>query len=71
MQILENRERLIDIKKLRKQTFSWRTQKPETKGIKTKIKSKPIQRKNSIKSNISYPNLKKIEKNVPEPVSTI
>ena len=29
------------------------------KGIKTKIKSKPFQQKNSIKSNISYPKLKK------------
>ena len=40
MQILENRKRLSDfynpkqgkkIEKLRKQTFSWRIQKPETK----------------------------------------
>ena len=47
MQILENRERLSDGKQ---------------KGIKTKIKSKPIQQKNSIKSNISYPNLEKWRK---------
>ena len=32
---------------------------PKLKGIKTKIKSKPIQKKISVKSNISYPNLKK------------
>ena len=36
----------------------WRTQKPETK-----IESKPMQqKKNSLKSNISYPNLGKMEK---------
>ena len=35
---------------------------PKQKGIKTKIKSKPIQQKNSRKSNISYPNLKKWRK---------
>ena len=46
-QILEKRERLSDGKQ---------------KGIKTKIKSKPIQQKNSIKSNISYPNLGKWRK---------
>ena len=34
---------------------------PKQKRIKTKIKSKPIQQKNSIKSNVSYPNLKQNE----------
>ena len=41
------------------------------KGIKTKIKSKPIQQKNSRQSSISYPNLKKMEKDVPEPILMI
>ena len=39
--------------------FHGEPKNPKQKGIKTKIKSKPIQQKNSIKSNISYPNLKK------------
>ena len=48
---------------------------PKQKRIKTKIKSKPIQQKNSIKSNVSFPNLKKKKnkkkENVIEPVLTI
>ena len=32
---------------------------PKQKRIKSKIKSKPIQQKNSIKSNVSFPNQKK------------
>ena len=31
------------------------------KNIKTKIQSKTLQQKNSIKSNVSFPNLKKNE----------
>ena len=44
----------------------------ENPKTQNKKESKPIQKKkNSIKSNISHPNLKKREKNVPEPVPTI
>ena len=59
------------IKKLRNKHFHGEPKSPKQKGIKTKIKSKPIQQKNSIKSNISYPNLEKMEKNVPVQIPTI
>ena len=62
-QILENRERLSDIKINQKnwenKHFHWEPKSLKQKWIETKIKSKPFQQKNSIKSNISYPNLKK------------
>ena len=62
MQILENRERLSDIKINRKiwenKHFHGEPKSLKQKWIKTKIKSKPFQQKNSIKSNVSYPNLK-------------
>ena len=37
--------------------FHVELKKPKQKRMKAKIKSKPIQQKNSIKSNIAYPNL--------------
>ena len=52
-----------DIRKQGKESknkhFHGEPKNPKHKGIKSKIKSKPIQQKNSRKSNISYPNLKK------------
>ena len=55
-----------DIRKQGKESknkhFHGEPKNPKQKGIKTKIKSKPIQQKNSRKSNISYPNLKKWRK---------
>ena len=55
-----------DIRKQGKESknkhFHGEPKNSKQKGIKTKIKSKPIQQKNSRKSNISYPNLKKWRK---------
>ena len=52
-----------DIRKQGKESknkhFHGEPKNPKQKGIKTKIKSKPIQQKNSRQSSISYPNLKK------------
>ena len=66
MQILENKERISDIKKKlenwENKHFHGEPKSPKQNGIKTKIKSKPIQQKNSIKSNISYLNLEKWRK---------
>ena len=52
------------LKKLKNWETKIKTKSPKQKGIKTKIKSKPIQQKNSIKSNISYPNLEKWKKSI-------
>ena len=64
-----------DIRKQGKESknkhFHGEPKNPKQKGIKTKIKSKPIQQKNSRQSSISYPNLKKMEKDVPEPILMI
>ena len=58
-----------DIRKQGKESknkhFHGEPKNPKQKGIKTKIKSKPIQQKNSRKSNISYLNLKKWRKSYP------
>ena len=56
----------IDIRKQGKESknkhFHGEPKNPKQKGIKTKINSKPTQQKNSRKSYISYPNLKKWRK---------
>ena len=80
MQILENRERHSDFcnpkqgkksKILENKHFHGEPKSPKQKNIKTKIKSKPIQQKHSIKSNVSFPNLKKMKEYVLELVPTI
>ena len=59
------------MKNWEKKHFHGNPKSPKQTNIKTKIKSEPIQQKNSIKSIVPFPNLKKMKEYVPELVPTI